>query len=427
MSLPNKTHLRLWFACLLSLTTLQTNAAIDSDSDGIADAIEGTSDSDGDGVPDYLDLDSDNDSISDLSETAQDTDSDGIPNYLDLDSNGNGALDYYESKITDLISYSNYVALDEDGNGVVDITNSFGSNGLADDLERPVESGQRTFNLADTDQDGVHDYLDMDNDNDGISNVQELAFGSGSNSGIVQGYKDLDSDDDAIFDVVEVYGIDADSDRDGKLDIFIDNNGDGMSDELPELDGPVPDTDGDGIVDAYDPDSDGDGISDDFENYGYDVFAGGYIISYSFSGVAPQTWSLPNELKDTDDDGTPDFRDLDSNNNGLNDLFEAGAVDADRDGKADERVLNADIPDSDADGIADFQEYVIPVIITVEDTNPQPNTGDSENTGEISALAAATPKNSGGGCTLENKSQPDLMMGLILILLVLTKGVRIRR
>lgn len=411
----------LWLTGLLSMVSVQGYAEIDSDSDGITDAIEGTGDSDGDGIPDYLDFDSDNDSISDLSETDQDSDSDGISNYLDLDSNGNGRLDYYESKITDLISYSNYVELDQNRDGVVDVTNPVGANGFANVLESPVESGQRTFILADTDGDGVPDFLDLDNDNDGISNLQEISFGPGSDSNIVGGHRDLDSDNDAIFDVVEVYGIEADSDRDGKLDIFVDDNGDGLSDELPQLDGPVTDTDGDGVVDAYDRDSDGDGISDEFENYGYNVFAGGYV----FSGVAPQTWALPNELKDTDGDGTPDFRDLDSNNNGLSDLLEAGAIDADLDGVADKQVLNSEIPDTDSDGIADFQEFEIAKTVSEEspDHGVVPETPDGS---DMSEPAAATPKSSRGGCALSSQSQPDIMMGLLLLLLLMLKALRYR-
>jgi hypothetical protein len=45
-------------------------------------------DTDSDGVPDYLDLDSDNDGIFDAIETGNDLDSDGIKNYRDLDIDG---------------------------------------------------------------------------------------------------------------------------------------------------------------------------------------------------------------------------------------------------------------------------------------------------------------------------------------------------
>jgi len=51
---------------------------VDSDDDGITDAIETNADADGDGFANHLDLDADNDGIPDLDETNADTDADGI-------------------------------------------------------------------------------------------------------------------------------------------------------------------------------------------------------------------------------------------------------------------------------------------------------------------------------------------------------------
>ena len=52
-------------------------------------------DSDGDNIPDELDLDDDNDGITDVSEGGDDldTDGDGTPNRIDLDSDGDGCND----------------------------------------------------------------------------------------------------------------------------------------------------------------------------------------------------------------------------------------------------------------------------------------------------------------------------------------------
>ncbi|MFK7813154.1 MAG: gliding motility-associated C-terminal domain-containing protein [Maribacter sp.] len=102
---------------------------IDDDGDGILDEVEGNLlDSDGDGILNYLDLDSDNDGISDtveaqsvtmlISPSNQDTnnnglddsfepnglvpiDSDGdeVPDYIDIDSDGDGLLDSSESSV----------------------------------------------------------------------------------------------------------------------------------------------------------------------------------------------------------------------------------------------------------------------------------------------------------------------------------------
>jgi len=61
-------------ATLLSINLINTNDFSDSDSDGIADNIEGSKDTDGDGIPNYLDTDSDNDGVSDYDENLAETD-----------------------------------------------------------------------------------------------------------------------------------------------------------------------------------------------------------------------------------------------------------------------------------------------------------------------------------------------------------------
>ncbi|MDT0691855.1 hypothetical protein RM549_18835 [Salegentibacter sp. F188] len=89
----------------------ETNDA-DADGDGISNLNEGFDiengqhlDTDGDGIPDYLDIDDDNDNVPTRLETSasgdpvvtlnerdyRDTDEDGIPNYLDPDDDGDGS------------------------------------------------------------------------------------------------------------------------------------------------------------------------------------------------------------------------------------------------------------------------------------------------------------------------------------------------
>ena len=105
---------------------------IDLDNDGIPNSEEGYGDTDGDGIPNYLDLDSDNDGIPDVIEGG-----DG-----DLDTNGDGMIDENDVGFEDL---------DEDG--------------MADDSEETPQ--------PDTDGDGTPDFLDIDSDNDGIFDVVE--------------------------------------------------------------------------------------------------------------------------------------------------------------------------------------------------------------------------------------------------------------
>ncbi|WP_372920207.1 hypothetical protein [Salegentibacter sp.] len=100
----------------------------DADRDGISNIDEGMDpdeaqnpdsethlDTDGDGIPNYLDIDDDGDNVRTSTEirtgdgdpTAEgyrDTDEDGVPNYLDPDDDGDGALTKYEVSSDDLLN-----------------------------------------------------------------------------------------------------------------------------------------------------------------------------------------------------------------------------------------------------------------------------------------------------------------------------------
>ncbi len=86
----------------------------DADGDGLDNSEEGWNpdgnslDTDGDGIPDYLDIDDDNDNVKTVTELAnsaddpvtengyRDTDEDGIPNYLDDDDDNDEVLTRFE-------------------------------------------------------------------------------------------------------------------------------------------------------------------------------------------------------------------------------------------------------------------------------------------------------------------------------------------
>ncbi len=74
----------------------------DSDCDSVPDSEEFDGDTDGDGIPDYLDTDDDGDDFSTLTEKedgdiwGQDNDGDGKPTWLDTDSDGDGFSDEME-------------------------------------------------------------------------------------------------------------------------------------------------------------------------------------------------------------------------------------------------------------------------------------------------------------------------------------------
>ncbi|ACR12880.1 thrombospondin type 3 repeat family protein [Teredinibacter turnerae T7901] len=302
----------------------------DLNGDGVDDDAA-LRDSDGDGIPDLRDLDSDNDGFFDVDEAgypdldengmvddeslvtgpALDSDNDGIPDYLDLDSNNDG--------INDIEGNAAHV-LDEDGDGRID-------------------------NMVDSDQDGIHDLLDQ----------QPNAFGSGSDKDhdSVPAGLDRDQDGDGISDAVEGMG---DLDNDGLADALdLDSDNDGLPDSL-ETDRPAPtgvDTDFDGIDDAYDVDvtggvdADGDGVDDRFQEVDTD---GDGLPDYR-------------DL-DSDNDGIPDSEEqllvpltgMDSDSDGIDDAVDVdntGGVDANNDGVDDALVVTTDF---DNDGLPDYRD-----------------------------------------------------------------------
>lgn len=98
----------LWGLLLASLVNINIANAneVDSDLDGISDAIEGMVDSDDDGLPNAYDTDSDGDGLGDILEGLGDADSDGTPNYLDLDSDNDGLSDSEEGGYDNLSQQS---------------------------------------------------------------------------------------------------------------------------------------------------------------------------------------------------------------------------------------------------------------------------------------------------------------------------------
>jgi hypothetical protein len=192
----------------------------DSDRDGVDDALDDfplnlleTTDTDGDGVGDNADLfpnninefqdfdldgigdntddDDDNDGIADVDDAFpfnpgewSDTDLDGIGDRRDLDDDGDGVND-----IDDLFPLDLTEAYDSDGDG-------FGDNGDAfpDD---PNES-------LDTDADGIGNNSDLDDDNDGFSDEQELIDGTDplSKFSCREGCASLDLDGSEKYDAL---------------------------------------------------------------------------------------------------------------------------------------------------------------------------------------------------------------------------------
>ncbi|HIN86554.1 MAG TPA: hypothetical protein EYN06_08745, partial [Myxococcales bacterium] len=251
---------------------------LDADGDGIADLIEGGgNDTDGDGVLDDI-TDSDGDGLADLVDTdndgtplpVPDTDNDGAPDFLDLDSDGDGLSDVTEGG-----------GVDADSDGLLDDDLDGDGDGLADSVDG--NDGGEPLPLPDTDEDGVPDYQDWDDDGDGISTATEIAdsavLGDEVDDDGIPAWHDTDADGDGVSDADEGTG---DDDKDGipnYLDPLInDDDNDGLSneDEVGYGTDPTnPDSDDDGLLDGAEvmdhgtnplnPDTDGGGVSDGVE------------------------------------------------------------------------------------------------------------------------------------------------------------------
>jgi uncharacterized repeat protein (TIGR01451 family) len=213
---------------------------------------------------------------------------------------------------------------------LMNLTTAGGGNDFAIDDFALRTTGGPACTARDTDGDGHPDYQDIDSDNDGITDNRE----SQGTTYRVPANRDRDADglDDAYDNVCSLQDV---------------GGAAGNTDECTTagfvagtIITPV-DTDGDGRTNQLDLDSDGDGIPDNNEGQsttgytppsGADTNADGLDDAYGFGsgGVLPVN---------TDGADTPDYLDLDSDNEGGNDTVEAGltltGTDSDHDGLDD--------------------------------------------------------------------------------------------
>ncbi len=307
-------------------------------------------DTDGDGIDDAVDIDDDNDGILDVTESGEndpngDEDGDGIANYQDVVDNGTGdgsTTDYTDADsdgFPDAYDFdgdgiANHLDLDSDNDGILDTiefqttsgyqapTGTVGSNGYYDIYETSADSGVAKNNPLNTDGTFGADYLDIDADNDGIpDNVEAqttLGYiapsGDVGDNGVDANYENIDSYTPAGISI-------ADTDTDGILD-FRDNDSDndGTSDISEN---------GDANNSLSNSDTDGDGLDNNFDadNSNYDV---------NDDNDTPST-SLGDSDSDVNSDGDVDYRDdvegLDSDGDTIPDAID---IDDDNDGILDE-------------------------------------------------------------------------------------------
>jgi hypothetical protein len=181
----------------------------DTDANGLHNSAEASAalaaiDSDGDGVPNYLDLDSDNDSVFDVDEGPNNT---GLATSIftngDGDITGNGLGDGSDTEA--------FRSKDTDGNG----TAEFIGDGILDLFDKSLGAGNSFSDqygnlnqaiIKDTDGDGIPDYLDITSNGPSIFDI--------ANNKLIYAPKVLDANNDGILDGA------TDIDKDGILDVF---------------------------------------------------------------------------------------------------------------------------------------------------------------------------------------------------------------
>ena len=324
--------------------------SVDSDGDGVGDNADAfpndaseTRDSDGDGLGNNADLDDDGDGLADADEAQLGTDP------LNADTDRDGVNDGQDAFPTDPSETT-----DSDGDGVGNNIDAFpfdssetqdsDSDGIGDNADAFPNDASETL---DTDSDGVGNNADVDDDGDGLSDIDELNLGTDP----LLSDTDSDGTDDDQDAFPNDASEDADSDSDGvgdNADVFPndpsetqDSDGDGVgdnSDAFPGNPNETLDTDSDGIGNNADSDDDGDGVNDAQDAFPLDA----------------------SETADTDADGIGNNADEDDDNDGVLDGDDAFPLDASEtiDTDGDGTGNNADT-DDDGDGLSDNQEIEI--------------------------------------------------------------------
>jgi len=185
--------------------------------------------------------------------------------------------------------------------------------------------------MRDTDCDKIPDAEDIDDDNDGILDIDEGAGNTDTDGDGLADNVDIDADGDGITDNVEWQTND-----DYIAPAGTDSNGNGWDDAYDSDSGgnyyTAVDSDDDGVPDYLDTDSDGDNIPDSNEGHdadndvladvvpsGVDSDGDGLDDTYDAvdgwnkTGNSTGSFSV---MQDYDNDNIPDWRDLDDDNDG---------------------------------------------------------------------------------------------------------------
>ncbi len=398
----------------------------------------GTCDFDGDGIINAQDPDDDNDGVADLYDVGKynpnsDSDSDGIvdnvetggdgvynpgidTNPLNDDTDGDGLKDGCEDKNKngDLDpGETDPLKADTDGDGIKDGVEDANKNCVLDPGESdPLDkcSPNKTLPFCDFDGDGLINSQDLDDDNDGVLDVDDVNPYNPNSDSDFDGITDIiETGGDGVYNVgIDTNPLNDDTDGDGIKDGIEDKNKNGNVD-IGETDPVNPNTDGDLLADGEE-DINRNGKIDPGESDPLDPcspFATSGYCDYTdndndgFYADLPPNDPLydPNDDNacvplvsaptcDFDGDGIVNQNDLDDDNDGVLDIHDVGPYnpnsDSDNDGISDnvetggDGVYNNGIdthplnPDTDGDGIKDGVEDANKNgVFDVGETNPR--------------------------------------------------------
>jgi uncharacterized repeat protein (TIGR01451 family) len=405
---------------------------IDNNNDFINDNFQADGDSDNDGIPNYQDatfpgrVDANADAVDDRF----DTDLDGKINMLDIDSDNDGIPDVVEA-----------YGADTNGDGKIDNYIDADGDGLSDNVDSRIFTADGAYNtgiglgLPNLDGEAAPNFIDLDSDNDGIPDIVEAGAPDINNNGKVDGFADINGDGihDGYLNITALLRTGTDINNDGRADSYpnknldrdfrpnaydLDSDGDGITDvieaSLPDadlngiVDGVIAangwsttvsvmpvlnlrNTDASGNPDYLDIDADNDGIPDNIEGMstvGYllptttdtdgDGLMAPYdnVVGYGGSGIF---------VYDHDSDGTPDYRDLDTDGDGSLDICEGN--DWNLNGICDELLTLTGL-DTDGDGL-DNRFDSLNSVTNIKGTSYMMGNGGS-STGDATPGAKAT-------------------------------------
>ena len=366
----------------------------DDDNDGVADLYDigkynPNSDSDGDGIADNVETGGDgvyNPGV-DTNPLNDDTDNDLLKDGCE-DKNKNGKVDPGETSP---------LLADTDGDGIKDGVEDANKNCVKDPGESdPLDkcSPNNTLPFCDYDGDGIVNGTDLDDDNDGVLDVDDVGPFNPNSDSDFDGIKDnVETGGDGVYNAgVDTNPLDNDTDDDGIKDGIEDKNKNGNVD-IGETNPRNPNTDGDLLTDGEE-DVNRNGILDpgesnpldpcspfatsgfcdntDNDNDGFYADLPPNDPLYDVNDDNPCVPQVSAPTCDFDGDGIVNQNDLDDDNDGVADIHDVDDYnknsDSDGDGISDNNETGGDgvynngidthplDPDTDNDGILDGVE-----------------------------------------------------------------------